>query len=318
MLVLKKKLRDALITDATFTAKVGWLFDGELLCATNAAIAPDRIGISVHLDASDRKYTIATECRVHVTSSGVQLYPTRSAALCPSQSAPWVEQTELARRLKTFLWTKDNWPIEPLPVVADPLGSWNPYMEILGKNFSVFSKSQRGRHSYRSPLGDIPDGYDLAVTASVGVTATAVQSGIAKANTRPEFNVSWHMKRGKLEGGPTFNPPVIDFVVGLYSKDEGGDIPATEWYLDAAGKALMRAQFISNGGGSGSFAIAQVGRLYDLSASFTWKYTRITFGVGHLPDFADKLFADFSNINLGSLDAIPVNVDGATRLTCEV
>jgi hypothetical protein len=79
----------------------------------------------------------------------------------------------------------------------------------------------------------------------------------------------------KLEGGPFFVPPYIEFVIGVYSKDQDGAIPAEEWYIDQAGKAGIRASFVSDG-----FSWTWIMAFY-LGAKNPW---RVPTAFAHFPE----------------------------------
>jgi hypothetical protein len=77
------------------------------------------------------------------------------------------------------------------------------------------------------------------------------------------------------------------------------------------------ASFVANGA-QGYFKLAQVGILYDVSATFCWKFTGVCLGVGNMPDFAQGWLDRFANIRLPNFKDVPVNLEGAESVLCDV
>jgi hypothetical protein len=228
---------------------------------------------------------------------------------------------EIYRSANKFLWDASNWPFHPLLLIKNPLGPWAPYMEIVGDNVSLFSKGSSGRHPLLSPIEQVPVGVDIGVaTLAAGITQV-VRETINETNASPEFAVPFHVMSAKLGGGPVFSPKEgnIQFVVEVYRKDEGGDTPVEEWHLDLSAKLQIVAVFRESGTG-GYFDLSQVGGLRDISGSFTWKFTGLTFGIdeNRLPDFARNFIDQFGQVSVPNLEPVGVSVDGAESISCEV
>jgi hypothetical protein len=194
-----------------FTYSVQLTFDTDERCTSGVALNPDRLGTIVSASNSTSVYEIFAELGCHVTSDGVQLAPTRSAEMCKATNSTWIEEVEIASAVNRYLWTETNWVVLK-GVVPKGLSGWAPYMEIIGVNVSILSKTTIGRHAVRPLLEKVPQGYDLAVSAPVESVTNMVQSALAEVNGSPEMHPQpYHDGSVRLEGGPGFAPPNIEF-----------------------------------------------------------------------------------------------------------
>jgi hypothetical protein len=318
---------DAMISKAVapragFTVTHSWYVTDVVPCSGTIKLGTDRIGLVLHAIGSDREYDVFIELAMFIQISGAQLIPTRSAEVCFSGNGSLPEVTEIRRATDDFLWTASNWPLQPLNLVKNPLGDVTPYMETIAGNVSVFAKGMNGRHPLLLPVEKVRSGYDIAISSLTNGIKQVVLAAVAQQNSSPEFNVPFHHTSAQFQRGPIFNTQgsgSIDFVVGIYRKDEGGDIPADEWHLDLSGKAVIRAEFVKSGAG-GYFNLRQVGKLSDVSGSFTWKFTGITLGLNDrkLPGFVTDFLEDFVGIQQPSLKPVPVSIDDALSIDCEI
>ena len=268
---------------AQFSFDIRWVL-GDDRCTKEVPLNPDRLGVSVVASNEVSTYELFSELAFYWTSGGIQFLPTRSTELCNVQNPNWIVQSKLVSAMNAYLWSDTTWPLISDVIPTGLIVSWSPYMEIVGDNVSVLSKTRWGRHASRPLLERMSGDYDIAVGASLEPVTAMVNDAIAKQNGSKMFHPEdYHDGSAKLEGGPIFIPPYIDFIVGVYWKDQGGKVPL-EWYVDLAGKARIRAAFLSSGA-AGSFKLAQVGSMYDVSWKACWKnpIKDACFGIGDAP-----------------------------------
>jgi len=244
----KKDVLDKLKGDSGLSADVDLVFDDDAPCANGVKLNPDRIGVVISLNAPDRQYKVLTEVALHYSLEGIQFLPTRSAEICQSGNPNWPEYLEIMRRVNGFLWDSANWPVRPVQMISPPLGSWSPYMEIVGANISLLSKSTAGRHQLfaMSPIPALPAGSDIAV--SVGrQPITAKLDAELKELAKP-LNYDYASGEFVRTGGPVFDQAnqSINLSIYIHAKLEGGSNPF-EWTIDSHAGVQVRCKVAARG-----------------------------------------------------------------------
>jgi hypothetical protein len=323
---LQSKLNEKGIGHAV-TIALRWRFDDGDGCDGGVPLGVDRLGLSLLASTMNSKYEIVTELEFHVTGEGVLFAPTRSAELCKSTNPDLIEQITLLEGVNEYLWDATNWPLIKSALPPGLMGAWSPYMEIVETNVSVLSKTKAGHHPSHALLEQVPHGYDLAVAVSVQTITDMVNAALAEENADKSPDSDLHpapFEDGtvKLEGGPNFVPPNIEFVIGLYWTSQGGDKPF-EWNMHFAGKILLRASFVQNGD-SPYFLISKFGDPYEVSVNACWhnEVKDVCGGLGNLPEgfqgAVDSLLNSMAGIDLGKLRNVPIDATGTSEVACEI
>jgi hypothetical protein len=264
----------------------------------------DLLGLQLTIQDQGVTHVLVAQFAVEFRDQSLLLHLVRGPRLCPEPTMLAAVRTEIERLASEYILS-DAFP-STIPV-ATSTGDAVIYMVSVDNAVRMFAKTGKGRHAVLAPMPAPEFGSSIALV--LGTTYLAGQITTAITKWAAQASKPFHLTSVKLAAAPTMNvaAQAIDFGVSVSRKDEGGDIPATEWYAEFSANLTLRATFDAH---SGTAIVDQIGGIRDLWVHFVWKGAKITIvDTDKMPDFFKKTFLkQFQDINFGRLGTFSLNM----------